>query len=291
MDSQFRTAFLDMSYIGLYPAISAAGGFVIEEGLQTITLNPVQQIGQYDLTLAIQVKMDVRAFNAKIGLYKDASNINIISTAFDMSTNKFPIDSITITADEFVAGVTQTSQIVSVGKYNTLYSDFITYINDYFNYANGFSTLFNLSSVVDINGGVFDASAFIHIINENTYDPDTGTYVKDLSGSIQILQINQILNYIVYANSFQNRGTEISSKHGFIAGDLIFVPEGLTAILNLYIHNNSIVLNHLGVTHTLQITNASNYVNGYFSSSTTNTETNIRRIVKAPLLIILANLS
>ena len=151
----------DVSYIGLYPAISATGGFIMEEGFKTITMIPVQQIGEYDVTLAIQVVMDVRFFNEKIGLYKDATNTNILTTSFDNSTNRFPTDNITITAEEFTAGVTNITQVISVGKYNTLYSDFINYVNDYFSYADGFSTIFSLSSMVDINGGVFDASAFI----------------------------------------------------------------------------------------------------------------------------------
>ena len=279
----------DISYIGYYPAISASGGFIMEQGLQTITMIPVQEIGNYDVTLAIQIYMDVRFFNEKIGLYKDPTNTIIWQTAFDKSTNRFPTDTITVTAEQFIDQVRYTPQILSVGKLNTLYSDFIAYVNDYFSYADGFSSLFNLSSVVDINGGVFDASALLQLIQGNTYDPVTEEYIQDLSGAIQITDINKILNAIVYSNPFQNRTEGNTNQDGFLAGDLIFVPDGVTTVLNLNIQNSQITLNSLGLSHTQSLTEASNYQEGYFSSYTTNTETNIQRTVKAPLLIILSN--
>lgn len=281
----------DASYIGLYYALTAVGGYEMEEGLKTVTMVPVNQINQYDMTESIQIMFDVRTFNEKIGLIKDASNVNIVETAFDLSTNKFPIDTITVNAPEFVDGVTLESQIISVGKYQTLYSDFIMYVNNYFSYADGFSTLFTLSSQVDINNGIFDASAFIHIINGQTLNPTTGEYVKDLSGSITISYINQLLNYVVYANPFNNREPGMTAQDGFIAGDLIFIPNGLTATLNMDINNNNINWTSLGVTNVAHLNSTTNYVDGYFSVNTTTTETNIKRVIKAPLLLRLDNLS
>jgi hypothetical protein len=287
----------DASYVGLYYAFSATGGYEAEQGAKTITMIPVNQINQYDVTESIQVIYDVRAFNEKIGLFKDASNINIISSAYDISTNSFPTDSFPLTSAEFAAGVTETSQVISVGKYNTLYSNFISYVNNYFGYPEGFSTIFNLSSQVDINAGVFDAGAFINLIHGNTPNPVTGEYIKDLSGSITMSYINQILNYIVFSNPFNNRpasgngGVGYSLKDGFIEGDIIFVPNGLSTTLNMDIVNNNIQLNYLGAAHLANLNSQTNYVNGYFSSITTTVNNNIKQVVKAPLLIKLANLS
>ena len=284
---------------GLYYALYGNGGYVSEQGLKDISMIPLSEITKYDMTDSVQIMFDVRTFNKKLGIIKDASNINIMDTSFNMNTNKFPNDSISISANDFIAGVTSPIQVISVGKCRTLYSDFITYINDYFGYANGFSTLFNLSNIVDINSGVFDSQAFIHIINGKTLNTDTGEYINDLSGSITVSYINNILNYMIYGNPFNNRPNESNNENiyntylqqGFLEDDLIFIPLGLTITLNLKINNNNINLNNLGYNNISSLNNSYNYTNGYFSSNTVTTKTDIKRIVKAPLLIKLMNLS
>jgi len=206
------------------------------------------------------------------------------------------LDSITIHSTDFVNNIKE-SNIISVGKLTTLYSDFVTYINDYFGYANGFSALFNLSSQVNIHSGIFNANAFINIINGQTLNQSTGEYVNDLSGSVTVNYINNLLNYVVYSNPFNNRnpsdnnGAGYSIQDGFIEGDLIFIPNGITITLNVIINNNNITLNNLGSTFLSNLNANTNYVNGYFSSSTNTTNTNIQRVFKAPLLIKLMNLS
>lgn len=281
----------DASYVGLYYALSALGGYQIEEGLKTITLLPVNQINQYDTTDSLQVRFDVRTFNQAIGLYKDTTNENILDTSFNESTFTFPRDMIELTANQFVLGMTE-NQIISVGKLKYVYNDFIEYVNNYFGFPNGFSTLFTLSSQIGINGGVFDANEFINVIHGTTLNPSTGEYIKDLSGSITLNSINQLLNYVNYSNPFNNRTTVVTSiKDGFIEGDIIFVPNGITITLNLDIISNSIGLNTLGSSLLSQLNSSTNYTNNYFSVNTTTTNTNIKRIIKAPLLIKLTNLS
>jgi hypothetical protein len=287
---------IDMSYVGLNYAVTGLGGFIMEEGVKTVTMIPINQINQYDVTNSVQIKFDVRTFNEKLGLYKDPSNVNIITSSWDNTTGNFPMDTITLTSPDFVEGV-YAQNIISVGSLQTAYSDFILYVNDYFGYANGFSTLFTTSSLFDINNGVFDASAFVHIINGQTLNPTTGEYVNDLSGSVTVNYINNIIDYICYANPFNNRpttgnnGAGYTIQDGFIDGDLIYIPTGITFTMNLNINNNDIYLNYLGENHLTQLTSQTNYTNGYFSVNTQATQTNIRRTVKAPLLLRLTNLS
>jgi hypothetical protein len=187
--------------------------------------------------------------------------------------------------------------VISLGILQFIYMDFMMYVNKYFGYANGFSTLFTLEAENEFNGGVFDANAFIHLINGKTLNPDTGEFVADLSGSITISDVNNILNYLVYADPFNNRpstgnnGAGYTKQDGFLEGDLIFVPTGLTITLTVDVTTNGIVLNTLGAQYCQQLTNMYDYNVGYFSSTTTNTQTNITRVIKAPLLIKLMNLS
>ena len=106
---------IDSSYIGLFYAYEASGGYVMEEGLTNIVMIPYEEINRIDVTESLQVKFDVRTFNRKIGLIKDASNIGIINSAYNLATNNFPVDSISLPANEFVSGM-NTSQVISVGK-------------------------------------------------------------------------------------------------------------------------------------------------------------------------------
>ena len=96
-------------YTGLQPAITGIGGFSIEEDLQIIRLNPIQNIGKYNTTDAIQVLYDTSKINNKLGLVKQGNRI--LHTTFNECTQTFPIDSISITANDFINGLQKIEQI------------------------------------------------------------------------------------------------------------------------------------------------------------------------------------
>jgi hypothetical protein len=276
-------------YTGIHYAFEGLGGYDMEEGIHNVELIPSEILNQYDVTGTVQIYMDVRIFNEKIGLYKDAYNQNILSSSFNENTGNFSLDTITISSNEFLQNV-HIPNIISVGKLETLYVDFIQYVNNYFSYANGCSSIFNPASQIDINGGVFDATQLISILNGKTMDPVTGEYVNDLSGSITILSINQMLQQIISSNPFNNRPTNGSYtlRDGFIENDLIFVKTGIKISLNVNFIENGITINDLGV----QIPKNDCYCSkkGYFSTNTTMTNTDITMTVYAPLLIKLINI-
>jgi hypothetical protein len=290
---------LGNTYLGYFYTIVGQGGYQIAQNFANIEVALRNPVIKYDLTNAVQVLYDVRTFNTKIGLLKDPNNLNINYTPYDTSTNTFPTDSITISASEFAAAVT-VNDVVSVGTYSTLYSGFNTHVNSYFNYANAFASIFSTSSAFDINGGVFDASAFYNIIHGQTVDA-SGAYIKDLSGSVTIYGINNLLDYAVRSNVFANRdasnGTTASNpanragysiKDGFLEGDLIFVPAGTTVTLSVSIVNN-------GPSSLSPLSTTSNYSSKYGSTLYTETSSastsEIKQVLTAPLVFILANLS
>jgi len=275
---------MDASYSGLYYALSGTGGFSIEQGLKTITMLPVNRINQYDVTSSLQVLFPASVLNAKLG-------------TFDTTTYLWPNESITVTNTDFVTNVNVAADVISVGALSTLYSDFILYVNEYFGYANGFSTIFTLSSQIDVNNGVFDANQFIKLIGGsalNPPNPTTGEYVTDLSGSVTFGYINELLSNVINANPFNNRpttgngGAGFSLQDGFVAGDLLFVPTGFTITLNMLINTNNITLNNLGTAYVASLNASANYVRGYFSSNTTTTGNEISTTFRVPLLIQLS---
>jgi hypothetical protein len=295
-------------YTGAFYAFTASGGYVLEEGFDSIRLLEQTQINQYDMTNAVQVLFDVRTFNQKLGLYKDAANIGIVSTTFDSVHDTFQSDSITLSAQEFVNGMSA-HQIVSVGSYSTMYSDFVSYINAYFGYAGGFSSLFNGASEFNINNGLFDASALMNLITNNGYNDGSGGYITNLSGTITVSNINATLRYAVDSNVFGNRSTggnndiayydacgnffqNYGASDGFIAGDLIFLPTGTQITLNVNIAAEPFLpVNNVGPSNVSTLTQNTNYGSGNFCQNTRASTTNINRVLTAPLLIKLANLS
>jgi hypothetical protein len=323
-------------YSGNQYAFAGEGGYTTEQGLDTIHRGTQTIIEQFDITGAVEVLFDVRIFNDIIGIQKDASNINVLTTGFyDSSTNMMILDEVEVTAVQFLAGLNSTvSNIVSIGKYDTLYSDFASYVAVYFGLSSespytslGFSTLF--SGEYDFspyNNGLFDASAFMAIISGSGDISPGGAFVDDLSGSIVISNITQLLRNAVDANPFGNRdvsgavGYASDTNHrlnygvtdGFFADDLIFIPDaGITITLKLAVDTEGypLPLNNIGPSNeaistvgpvqdasynsnTTTTTLTSTFTQqSIFTQTSTSTVNLITRTTKAPLLIRLSNLS
>lgn len=304
------------TYTGAVYAFNATGGFVMDQGFDTIKLRDSSAVYQYDVTDALQVKFDVATFNAKLGITK-TTNANgrknaaltvPLASYFDVVNDVLLTDSITLTAAQFVSGMSS-SQVISVGNYSTLYSDFVNYVKTYFGYDGGFSSLFNAASEFDINGGVFDADAFMALISGQAAN-GLGSFIRDLSGSITISNISNLLRNVVDANIFGNRtpstastadGTAVDPNNntcygvadGFIAGDLIWVPAGTTVTLRLDIDLESFApLNNIGATNGVNtaISQSTSFTYGAgFTENTTASNTNITRVLTAPLLIRLVD--
>jgi len=293
------------AYIGQFYAFLATGGFTIEQGFATIKLIQQNPLSKYDLTNTLQVKYDVKLFNQKLGVLKDAANINVLDSSYNAVTDRFPNDIITIDANEFVNNMTA-QQVISVGTYYNLYSEYVNYVSTYFGYGGGFSSLFSQASEFAINNGVFDSNAFINIINGQSVDP-SGNYVNNLSGSISIYNINNLLKFAIDGNVFANRspvsGTTASDPNqktnygmidGFVAGDIILVPNGTTITLKLMIDPELYgPVNNAGPTNVNNLTQMSNFIQKYgstnYTESTSASYTNITRVLTAPLMIKLVD--
>jgi len=224
-------------------AIDATGGFTIDISLADIDLLTENPIRDFDLTETLQLEFDVRIFNEKIGLIKDASNITILDSSFNSELNVFPNDSFTLTFEEFKDNL-DSSQVISLGKFETIYSDFKQYINHCFYYNNLFPSLLKSSDATDISNGIFDSDQFIELIN-GQYVNEDGETVDNFSGSVKLDNINISLNYILQADPFENRvvssDLSYSRSDGFISGDLILVNPGMIIELKLIVDQQSFI--------------------------------------------------
>jgi len=315
MDISVNTPPTSGPYSGVFYTIIGTGGYTMVQGLPTIILRPPNPLVQYDVTNAVQILFDVRTFNKKLGLIKDASNIDISGTSYGYPSSNYNVaadlfynDTITISAADLSNGLTTTSQIVSVGTYSTLYSDFETYVNSYFGYAGGFQSLYASVDSFAVNDGSFNPASFLELLHGNGAIDNSGAYINSLTGSITILGINNLLNFSINSNVFGNRDpsncttasnqTNYRIKDGFQAGDLIFIPGGLSITLNLSILNENDVSfnsNNPSQSSINSLNQSSNFTQKYGSNLYTVTTqaslTGITRTVTAPLLFILENLS
>lgn len=218
-----NTSEQDLSYNDVY-YIPATGGIYIQQHFGTIELSQIKT-QDLDLTLALQLKVNVRTFNEKIGLIKDASNNTIIQSEFDNSNNSFPIDDISLNYQDLMPDITA-DNIISVGGFSTMYRDFKRNIINYYEHADNVS-LFNSSSRTILEGPDFTKQDFVNIFT--TINSDGG---YDISGEIQLYKISTILNNLNNYDPFHNRTNKLY-EDGFIAGDLILLTEGISIHLVL----------------------------------------------------------
>jgi hypothetical protein len=251
-------------------AIQASGTLSTTQTFTTIHRLAETVIGKYDVTGALEVLMDVRFFNQKLGIYKDASNVdisgNVTASYYDDVANMLLTDTISFSAQDFINQITtvgfNANNIVSVGILSTIYKDFSNYIATYFGMpglptagaANtteyGFATLFGNNPTFDPNSGVFDPSAMYLLLQEAAgagWSDGSGNSVSTLSGSVTVSNITSLLRNACDANPFGNRDpvngvtagdpydhSNYGVTDGFYANDLFFIPNnGINITLSL----------------------------------------------------------
>jgi hypothetical protein len=261
----------------------------MERKFDDIALRAADAISQYDVTNAVQVKVDASVLNAKLGTYDTVDDC--------FKTDDEEVSEITFTSDDFRTALASTDDVISVGSLSTLYSDFKTYVGTYFGFNGGFETLFAAATefVIDEND-LFEADSLVALIG-GAAAGDSAPYTKIMTGSITISNITKLLRYAVDSNCFGNRtpastagasgaptdATNFGVNNGFLANDLIWVPAGITVTLKLAIDAESFnPINNRGPNYVVQDTTVEE---GNFSSITSATTTLITRVVKVPMLI------
>jgi len=256
----------DYTYISY--AIRAGGGFHMEQYLGEIPFmgsvgTDLTQI--YDLTNTLQIDYDVRIFNEKIGIYKDLSNANIIDSTNSIISDNLTSGNIVLSANDFLNNISA-SQITSMGKYSTIYSDFIRKTNTYFGYADGFARIFDASGTADVSFNTFSAQDLLPILKQRHID-GSGNNVYKLSGTVNLYQLTNILVFMAFNNPFSNRIGK-TQYDGFFAGDRILVETGITISLSV-----------------------STYTADYITDPVSSNSIILQHVVNAPLLLTLKNLS
>jgi hypothetical protein len=263
---------------GLHPVFWAIGGlnFSVDD---LIPVQPQRPLEEHDVTDSIQLKIDVRTLNAKLGILKDAYNIHVFETAYDAQTGSFPHDVSLSTMDLLDDIQDDVSRVISVGSYQSLYADFMKYVHTYFGFHGGFASLYRQASQFDINGGIFDAASLLELLNnmgsmaaqpptttgengDENGDGDIGltmipgttslSTIAPLAGVIDVKNASQMILSAVDTNCFSNRdpvhGTTASDwknaanyglGDGFVDGDMIFIPKGTSVTLTVNIEEEA----------------------------------------------------
>lgn len=214
-------------FIGIYYAIPAIGGFNIEQhfgGPIPITKN--LQVKDLDLTLALQLNVNVKRFNDKLGIIKDASNNIVTSSPFDISGGTFP-RIISFDFSEFSSDITP-DNVISVGSFNTMYSDFRRDVINYYQLGKEVNIFDPSGESQYTTNGEFTKDDFIQLFS---IDGSSNMY-NDLSGNMSIYYVNELLNGLYENDPFNNRNNK-TIEHGFIADDLVLLENGISIRLDL----------------------------------------------------------
>jgi len=216
-----------VQYVGVYYAIPAIGGFNIQQyfggPIPIITDVPTKEL---DLTLALQLKIGVKAFNDKLNIVTDNSN-NLISSPLDVSGGSFP-DKITLQFQDFTPYLTN-ENVISVGNFSGMYLDFRRSIINYYKLSSSV-TIFDVSGEVQYNQGDFTENEFINMLS---IDPSTNTINSDVSGNMNIYYIPQLMQNLYDTDPFLNRSNKTINE-GFAVGDVILLESGITIRLDLF---------------------------------------------------------
>ena len=178
---------------GLFNCFVGSGGFSMEKGYENIeNVNELDaSFAQFDVTNAVQVLLDAKVLNEKIGLYKNNNNNVITSSSFNNTTNLFPTNSITISSNDFQTALLSQSQIINVGAHSNINTGFENYIKSYFGFFGDNSSLF--TSIIDYDSVEFKEPQLYELFKTYSGVTASGEYINNLSGFITINNINIML--------------------------------------------------------------------------------------------------
>jgi len=192
-------------------------------------------VADFDLTNALHIEFDVTIFNEKLGLYKNSNNTTITSTTFDETTGEFPSFSIEVDYGEFLTVVSK-YEIVSLGSFEQIYSDFNYQVKRYFHFPND-GILFDFDSREDMNRNEFTKEELVRKFYDITRD-ENGNVTRSFLGSFLIYDVNLILEKLIEDDPFANRAVNnYTIRDGFVAGDKILIMPGMTIDMGVVLHN------------------------------------------------------
>jgi hypothetical protein len=186
----------NQKYDGTHYAITGSGGFQVNT-ISEIVLKPLLQFGKFDFTNALQILIKKDIINTKLGEFKNG---------------KFSENSIRLLINECNI---EESQIISLGSVETIYIDFKNFIYDYFKMSLAIN-MFN-----EQNSTKFDRSELCDLINN-----------CKVTGYIELSDINSVLKILLDNNICGNRKNS-TLEDGFIDGDILFIPNGLSILLSV----------------------------------------------------------
>jgi photosystem II stability/assembly factor-like uncharacterized protein len=292
-------------YTGVAYVLDSIGGFSIDQSFPQVQLNTHLPILQYNISEALQIRYNVRTMNEKIGVIKDQNNDKVLEVIYYDAINQNLIDdygdikdSVTVSSLDFLHNLT-TDNIISMGKMSSLYSDFNYTVMQYFGAPAGFTSVFQNVGQFSANQGIFDASAFISLVNSITFDGVTGSIISPLQGYFTVKNLNSHLRFICGSNIFGNRkpsgynGSNFTVFNGFMPGDLIYIPNGISITLNIGIEPELYMpISNKGPLNLRSIDSMVNYSKPQTNihKVTTSSITDIKQTYSVPILIILENL-
>jgi hypothetical protein len=173
-------------------------------------------------SVQLHLDMNVTILNDKIGIYKDASNVLVLSSLtsyYDTSTLSFFENTITITPTD-IKNAVQNGQLVGASILSVCYQNFYDFVDIFF----GHKVYLPKYTVLELEQ---------MLVSGNT-DDASGVIITNVANTIRTAVNN---------NSFNNRESNASVIQGWMADDLFYVPDGgFTIIFSTIIDINDFLV-------------------------------------------------
>lgn len=206
---------------GFIYVIPASGSLSIDQSLNNVKMYPVNDLSYADVSGSLQL-------NVGVGLFKIDNTIN-------SDTSQFVNDSITVTAQNIIGNLIS---VQSVGYLADIYTNYNNYVNAYFGNTSGFSVSFT----TDMSGAgkTYNNGK----VNTTLTPSNAAALLNDLSGSITVSGLTELLRYICLVDPFKNRADYALYEYtnGFVVNDLIYFKSGINITLKTQIDNSGILI-------------------------------------------------
>lgn len=228
--------------------------------------NPFMEVSSqfeiFDTSNALFLDLDVKVINSAMGLFKDERNVKVLSTTYIVDSDRFGVNSVNIPISDFLAGMSIDPTRPGMGDLSNMLADFqalVTALDYYPDPSGGDKQIYK--PYPGKNNEIYytptplwnppytlDASGVISLFT-------LGSTVRNLttisnSGTLMISNIAKSLRNAVSHNPFGNRTreknfgtasyefnlTNYSVRDGFIAGDIIYLPEECGLIVSMHLH-------------------------------------------------------
>jgi len=200
--------------IGSQYAMIGAGGFQLADSTRKIKMQGVPNVAKIDVSLATQFLFPSQVLNQLMEMNQET-------------------DQLRISSEIFLSNIT-TESILSLGNFENLFENYTEFVQTKTGHLFRSMPLFDTTSQETMR--IFNNASLYHLLQGSRIN-EFGAMESALSGDIVLFDISRTLPTIRKLNLFVN--SVPSAIHVFLPGDLIFVNDGFSIMMNTNVSSHT----------------------------------------------------